>query len=84
MSLKIIQILHHSPSWKSANLEDDIFDGWHVRTAKAIQQLGIKNCKIECWLPERTYSQEWQTEKDGITYRVFPSFAFNYGREISW
>jgi len=84
VSLKIIQILHHSSSWKSKNIEDDIFDGWHVRTARAIQQLGIKSCKIECWLPERTYSQECQTEKDGITYRVFPSFAFNYGREISW
>jgi glycosyltransferase involved in cell wall biosynthesis len=84
VSLKIIHILHHSPSWTSKNLDEDIFDGWHVRTAKAIQRLGIKDCKIECWLPEKIYPKQWQTEKDDIIYQTFPSHAINYGREISW
>jgi len=83
MAIKIIHILHHSPSWITRNIEEDIFDGWHVRTAKAIQDLAIKNCKIECWLPEKTKFKERQIEKDAITYRVFPSFPINYGREIS-
>jgi glycosyltransferase involved in cell wall biosynthesis len=84
LSIKIIQILNHSASWKTNDLDEDIFDGWHVRTAKSIQQIQIKNCKIECWLPEKTYSQQRQIEKDGIIYRMFPSSAINYGREISW
>jgi glycosyltransferase involved in cell wall biosynthesis len=83
VTIKIIQILHHSPSWVSANLDDDIFDGWHVRTAKALQNLHIKNCQIECWLPEKSKHKEWQQEKNGITYRLFPSFPITYGREIS-
>jgi glycosyltransferase involved in cell wall biosynthesis len=83
VSLKIIQILHHSPSWTSTNVENDIFDGWHVRTAKAIQKLSMKNCQIECWLPEKTYRKEERFEKDGLIYRIFPSFPINYGREIS-
>lgn len=83
MAIKIIHILHHSPSWITRNIEEDIFDGWHVRTAKAIQDLAIKDCKIECWLPEKTKSKERQIEKDAITYRIFPSFPINYGREIS-
>ena len=84
MSLKIIQILHHSPSWTSKNLSDDIFDGWHVRTAKAMLKLGIKNCYIECWVPEKTKSKEEYIEKNGITYRTFPSHSINYTREISY
>lgn len=76
--------MHHSPSWTTKNLDEDIFDGWHVRTAKAIQRLGLKDCQIECWLPEKTYQNEWQIERENITYRVFPSRAINYGREISY
>lgn len=84
MRIKIIQILNHSASWKSNNLEDDIFDGWHVRTAKAIQKSRIKDTQIECWIPEKTYSRETQIEKDGIIYKTFPSKSIGYGREISW
>ncbi|MCX8015418.1 MAG: hypothetical protein N2748_05305, partial [candidate division WOR-3 bacterium] len=58
MLIKIIHILHHSPSWTSTNIEDDLFDGWQVRTAKAIQNLKINNCQIECWLPEKSYKKE--------------------------
>ncbi len=82
-SLKIIQILHHSPSYTSSNLDNDILDGWHVRTAKAIQKLSVKNCQIECWLPEKTCKKPEQFEKEGLVYRIFPSSAINYGREIS-
>ena len=84
MSIKIIQILNHSASWKSGNFEDDIFDGWHVRTAKAIQKSGIKDTQIECWMPEKTYSIGTQKEKDGIIYKTFPSKSIGYGREIPW
>ncbi|MBS4015013.1 MAG: glycosyltransferase family 4 protein [Candidatus Latescibacteria bacterium] len=83
MSRKIIQILHHSPSWTSQNLEEDIYNGWHIQTAKAIQKLGIKNCRIECWLPEKTCHKQYLETKDDITYRVFPSRVLTYGREFS-
>jgi glycosyltransferase involved in cell wall biosynthesis len=80
---KIIQILHHSPSWTSQNLREDIYHGWHVQTARAIQKLEIKDCQIECWLPEKTcHKQYWET-KDDITFRVFPSKILSYGREFS-
>ncbi|MEO0083192.1 MAG: glycosyltransferase family 4 protein [candidate division WOR-3 bacterium] len=83
MSIKIIHILHHSPSWTSTNLEDDIFDGWHVRTAKAIQKLKINNCQIECWLPEKTYKKTLRIERNGLVYRIFPSEALSNTREFS-
>lgn len=83
MSIKIIHILHHSPSYTSTKLDDDIFNGWHAQTASVIQNLRIRNCQIECWLPEKTYNQQYQTTKENITYRVFPSITISYGREFS-
>ncbi|MEO0075641.1 MAG: glycosyltransferase family 4 protein, partial [candidate division WOR-3 bacterium] len=84
MTIKIIHILHHSPYWTSRKEEvEDILDGWHVRTAKAIQKLNINSCNIECWLPNKKQSKIISFEKDNITYRIFPSFAFSYGREFS-
>lgn len=83
MALKIIQILHHSPSWTSQDLSDDIYNGWHVQVAKAISKLNFTNCQIECWLPEKTSHKEFTIKQDNIVYRIFPSKALSYGRESS-
>lgn len=80
---KIIHILHHSPSWTAQDLSDDIFNGWHVQTARAIQKLNIKDCSIECWLPEKTCPKQVRHWQDDITYRIFPSRSLTYGREFS-
>ncbi len=81
--VKIIQILHCSPSWVSQNLGENIFDGWQTRTAKALQRLNMANCLIECWVVEKQYRKPVVFQKDGIRYRIFPSFPLTYGREIS-
>jgi len=80
--MKIIQILTHSPSWISKNIEDDIYDGWQVRTAKAIQKL-TNEFELECYVPEKQFHQVVKENKSSITYKTFPSLPFTYGREIS-
>ncbi|MEO0092874.1 MAG: glycosyltransferase family 4 protein [candidate division WOR-3 bacterium] len=80
--MKIIQILTHSPSWVTKNIEEDIYDGWHVRTAKAIKKIS-NNFDFVCILPEKNVHQIITEQKEGITYQVFPSIAFSYQREIS-
>jgi glycosyltransferase involved in cell wall biosynthesis len=81
--IKIIHILHHSPSWTSKNIEEDIFDGWHAQTARALEKEVSFEAIFECWVPEKTIYQEQSVKKDNILYRVFPSKALGYGREIS-
>jgi glycosyltransferase involved in cell wall biosynthesis len=81
--MKVIQILAHSPSWITKNIEEDIYDGWHVRTTKAIQKL-TDEFELECFLPEKTFRKPFWGKRDGIFYKVFPSTSFTYGREISF
>lgn len=80
--MKIIQILTHSPSWISKKIEEDIYDGWHVQTARAIRKT-TKEFQFECILPEKTLPKIISEEREGINYKVFPSTPFTYGREIS-
>lgn len=80
--MRIFQILTHSSSWVTKNIEEDIYDGWQVRTAKAIRKIAPE-LQFECILPEKNLTQTMVEEKDGIIYRVFPSTALGYGREIS-
>ncbi len=80
--MKILQILTHSPSWITKNIDEDIYDGWHVRTAKAIQKI-TNEFEMECWLPEKTFKETITENKDGINYKIFPSNPIGYGREIS-
>jgi glycosyltransferase involved in cell wall biosynthesis len=80
--MKILQILTHSPSWITKNIEEDIYDGWQVRTAKAIQKI-TNEYELECWLPEKTCKKTIAENRDGINYKIFPSNPISYGREIS-
>jgi glycosyltransferase involved in cell wall biosynthesis len=80
--IKVIQILTHSPSWVTRNIEEDIYDGWQVRTAKAIKKISDE-FDFFCILPEKNISQTITEKKDDITYQVFPSTAIAYNREIS-
>ncbi|MCX7786012.1 MAG: glycosyltransferase family 4 protein [candidate division WOR-3 bacterium] len=82
--IKVIQMLHCSPSWVSANLDENIFDGWQTRTAKALQRLNISQLQIESWIIEKRYRKSVVFEKDGLIYRIFPSLPLTYGREISF
>jgi glycosyltransferase involved in cell wall biosynthesis len=81
--MKIIQILTHSPSWISKNIEDDIYDGWQTRTARAIQRQ-TDEFELECYVPEKQFHQIKEERKSGILYKTFPSTAITYGREISF
>lgn len=81
--MKIIQILTHSPSSVTKNIEEDIYDGWHARTAKAIQKVSDE-FQFECFLPEKTLRKISSYTKENITYKVFPSISFSAGREISF
>lgn len=80
--LKIINILTHSSSWVTKNIEEDIYDGWQVRTAKAVKKI-YEDFDFLCVLPEKNVRRIITEQKDGITYQVFPSRAISYGREIS-
>ncbi|MEO0132549.1 MAG: glycosyltransferase family 4 protein [candidate division WOR-3 bacterium] len=82
--IKIIHILHHSPSWTSKFVIEDIFDGWHTRTVKALRKEAKFDYQFEVWTPERHISKEISFTEDDILYRVIPSRALNYGREVSW
>ncbi|MCS7258141.1 MAG: glycosyltransferase family 4 protein [candidate division WOR-3 bacterium] len=81
--IKIIHILHHSPSWTSKFVIDDVFDGWHVRTVKALQKEINFDCELEIWTLEKQLSRQIEFKIDDIVYRIFPSEFLNYGREIS-
>ncbi len=62
----------------------DLFgDGYHVRVAKEIWKRSHKY-QLECWRPERKLKQEISGEKDGLTYRAFPSWRPSLGKLTSF
>ena len=79
--MKIIQILHHSHSFYKPNEEVRFFaEDWHAKVAKQILRQTDKY-EIECWRPERRAKKIIIGEEDGISYKIFPSFYRQYGRE---
>ena len=81
--MKVIQILHHSLSPFNMDVDVRFYEGdFHVRVAKQILKQ-TTNYEIECWRPETTFKEVYTRKKDGITYKVFPSFYLKFGREYS-
>ena len=69
--MKVIHILTQSlPLFQS-----NPWDGWHTRMAREILKQ-TDDHEIECWHVERSLSQIWSKSKDGIDFKIFPSFYF--------
>ncbi len=77
--MKVIHILPYSSLVTGRDFKVHLFaDGYHVRTAQQIWKRS-KKYQHECWRPERKLKQAITGEKDGITYRAFPSFRPTLG-----
>jgi glycosyltransferase involved in cell wall biosynthesis len=77
--MKVIHILPYSSLVTSPDFKVDLFaDGFHVRVAREIWKR-TKKYQIECWRAERKLKKAIRGEKDGITYRAFPSFRPTLG-----
>ncbi|MHA1409588.1 MAG: glycosyltransferase family 4 protein [Candidatus Odinarchaeia archaeon] len=74
--MKVIQIMPISQWSHGANFNQVMFDGWHSRVGKQIAKR--TNLKLECWIIERNLSKKIEIEKDGITYKAFPSIGQYY------
>ena len=81
---KVIHIIHHSLSFALPieKLEIGIFDSWAARVGKRIIE-ETNEFSVECFTPERSFKDIEVKEKNGITFKVFPSFALRSGYEIS-
>jgi len=72
--MKVIQVVNYSVSKLNLGFDPLAFEhDWHIILAKEILKR-TKRYEIECWQPERTLSEVYTREKDGITHRRFPSF----------
>ena len=80
--MKVIHINNFSSSLLLEDYEADIIANFYSKTAQEIKKYHPE-LDVECWTPERRYSKERSFKRNGIRYRVFPSFAFAFGREIS-
>jgi len=83
--LKIIQILHHSPSVLSADFQQVMYDGWHARFGRELFKR--TNYEVECLTFDPSVKNAFTAQKDGIIYRAFPSsmsyaFLYEYSREL--
>ena len=77
--MKVIHILPYSSLVTGRDFKVDLFaDGFHARVAQQIWKRTQKY-QLECWRPERKLKQAIAGEKDGITYRAFPSFRPTLG-----
>jgi len=77
--MKVIHILPYSSLVTGQDFKVDLFaDGYHVRVAQQIWKRTQKY-QLECWRPERKLKEAITGEKDGITYRAFPSFRPSLG-----
>lgn len=77
--MKVIHILPYSSLVTGRDFEVDLFaDGFHVSAAQQVWKRTQKY-QLECWRPERKLKQAIAGEKDGITYRSFPSFRPSLG-----
>lgn len=77
--MKVIQVVNYSVSKLNLGFDPLAFEhDWHIILAKEILKR-TKRYEIECWQPERTLSEVYTREKDGITHRKFPSFPGQAG-----
>jgi glycosyltransferase involved in cell wall biosynthesis len=81
---KIIQILHHSLTPFNLGVDPRFYEGdWHVRLAKELVKR-TKEYEVECWRPEKTFTKVFvRKDKNGITYKIFPSTCWTYALEYS-
>lgn len=81
---KIIQILHHSLTPFNLGVDPRFYEGdWHVRVAKELVKR-TSEYEVECWRPEKTFKEIFiRKDKQGITYKIFPSTFWTYALEYS-
>jgi len=81
---KIVQILHHSLTPFELGVDPRFYEGdWHVRVAKELAKR-TSEYEIECWRPEKSFKKVFgRQDKEGITYKIFPSTSWSYGLEFS-
>lgn len=81
---KVIQILHHSLTPFELGVDPRFYEGdWHVRVAKELVKR-TNEFEVECWRPETTFKKVFtRKDKNGITYKIFPSTYWRYGLEYS-
>jgi len=60
--------------------KDFIFAGWHVVIASNLKAHS-KDLDTECWRIEPNFT--FETEREGIKYRIFSSFGVTRGKELS-
>jgi glycosyltransferase involved in cell wall biosynthesis len=77
--MKVIHILPYSSLVTGRDFKVDIFaDGYHARVAQQIWKR-TKKYPLECWRTERKLEKAITGNKDGITYKAFPSFRPTLG-----
>jgi len=78
--MRVIMVLPYSSLAVGWNFKPDLYaDGYHVRLAKELLKRS-QEYKIECWRPEWKQKHEMNGEKDGISYRSFPSWRPSLGK----
>lgn len=82
--MKIILILHHSLTPFKLKVDPLSYeDDWHVRIATNLK-IVKKQLNVECWRPERSLKKTYiRKGKEGIIFRIFPSFYYNIKFELS-
>lgn len=79
---KIINIASFSRSRLNQDAVKGSYYGWHSQFARKL--VGKVDANIESWSIDAALPHEQRYEKDGVTYRLFPSgFFLSPGREIS-
>jgi len=79
---KIINISSFSRSRLNQDAIKGSYYGWHSQYARKI--VGKVDAAIESWSIDAALPKEQHHERDGVTYRLFPSgFFLSPGREIS-
>ncbi len=79
---KIINIASFSRSRLNQDAVKGSYYGWHSQFARKLN--GHLDARIESWSIDAALRDEQRYEKDGVTYRLFPSgFFLSPGRELS-
>jgi glycosyltransferase involved in cell wall biosynthesis len=80
-TIKIIQILNHSPP-SSSYFYDVLFNDWHARVGQRLFN-AQKDLDVECWIPSFQIRKKMVIHNGGLTYKAFPSVNFRAGCEFS-
>ena len=86
MKIKAILISHASVSVYmkgQKTLRQMILDDWYSLTAQQIKKFHPE-IEIECWTPEKLFTEPQEFEERGVKYRQFPTtFSPMYGLDFS-